>query len=736
MRNEWGDELATQPATNPWGDPIAPAQAATPEADPGSTPPGSPSQPSLLQGAARFAGQAVDAFDSFTGAPIRKAVGAALDVATSDLDRSTLSQVPEAALAAVRGFRSQWGGDPGQAPTSKALAERAGFSPRGAAIAPQRLPSMTAAIPGQPTEFRRDAREGFSPAGMAGLAGDILTPMPIPGGGMVKASAGTGGRMAMAAGKGGVKATAKAADFAAKAADVATGTQAGTKTLGAAKSVFGAAEKGFEDLGKAVKARYGSKLAPEADKFIQVAAKNGIDPNLLPESVMFGQASSASRLARAKAETPMGQALRERHEEAGKAIQNAIRGDIRRIAGETKDQAGNVVREATIPATAYEAGDLIKSAYDSKVDEILGGMDVTYKSLAQNAPGAKIPLPAMQRVGSYLADLEKRATDMGIDAFDKTTEAQAQHLLEVVSKVRNAGDNLAAVTRGLQGLGRTTFKTKTPLGQIPPDTRELRKLYGELSEAVVDGAKANFGPDVASQLRQNNKAISEMFGDKALIPSLGDVGKSEDKLFRSLILEGDTKRINTLKKYLTPEQLQAVKGAALQTLIKESPQGEFTFRTLHNRLHNKEDAFNALFSPGELANLQDLVQLGDKLGPAVLSTSGTGGSMAAQSMAWRDRLHPGRLVDAAETGLDKAAAAKQKAKASRAIGFNTEEPRRAAAQSDLPPTIMGLRSNNRATLDALMDTGYGPRKKAAQVAGAQREEEKPKKSTLQSLRGR
>ncbi len=648
---------------------------------------------------------AADRLDSFTGAPIRKGITAAQDYAdTAD------SPNPIGAIrAGVAGAAGQIGRDTQNVPTGKQIYERAGYSGE----------AMRTAYPNYNPEWG-PSRSGISPAGALGFALDLAT--PVPGLGEIKAVGGVGMRAIGETAKGGVKATAKAAGVAAKTADVLTNTKAASNTLAGAEAALKGMGEGMENMSKALKTRYGSKLAPDAEKSIQTATKNGIDANTLNEAILFGPETSISRQARSLGETPMGQHLRDRNAKLSKDVQEAIRADIRKIAGESKDDAGKVVQEAAIPANAQEAGDLIKSAYDAKVDEILGGMDVTYGSLAKQAPGARIPPEAMGRLRGHLGDLEKYATDLGIDAFDDVTESQAKHLLKTIQKVRGAGDNLGAVTRGMQGLGRTAFKVKTPLGQTPPDLKKIRALYGQLSEAVTEGAGAHFGQETADQLRANNKAVTELFGDKSLIPSLGDVGKSEDKLFRSLILDGDSKRINTLKKYLSPEELKRVKAATLDLLNKENIQGDFTFRNnLSQRLANKTDAINALFDPGELDNITDLFQLGDKIGPSVLSTSGTGASMAHQAASWGDFVSPGKVLDKAERAGDKAAAARQRSAAARAIGFETS-PLKAAAQGNPRPPTMGFAPST--TLRALIHGGPAFRKKGLQMFGAQNEEEK------------
>lgn len=622
-----------------------------------------------------FVGEKLDRFSPIMGAPMRSGIGA---VQQDRIDRGGRTEGlrkfldPEEYKDVGRfasAFAKSYGDDPEKAPTPGD--NMAGYGVPRTAVSDV-LPSLYSESGEGPT-LKRGGLLDPTAAGAAGLAAQVVSPVGIGAGGMRAIAP-----VSRMAGKVGVK----TAETVAKVADAATGTKAASKVLGAAES-------GMNNLSDALKARFGTDLAPDAPKHIKTMIDNGIDPNKANAAVMFGPTSAASHLERARGETPIGEILRKQHQDFTTEVQEAIHKDIRRIGGETADAAGNI-KAASIPKTTEEAGELITSAFNKRVEEILDGSQDTYKSLAGKAPGAKIPPASAQKLGQKLDQLAKHATDMGIDSFDDVTESQAKHLLSVVDKVRAGQGDLASTVRGLQGLGKTAFKTKYPLGQIPPDIAKLRQLYGDISEAVVDGVEAHFGKDVAAGLRKNNAAISEMFKDNAMIPSLGNDAKSADKVFRSLILEGDAKRIGIIKKYLTPEELQQTKAAALEILNKEDIQGGITFRNrLSQKLSDPSDAMNALFEPGELDNLKSLFQLGDRAGKSTLSSSGTGGSLAHQAASWGNLVRPDKWLENAETAVDKIAAAKQKKTVSKAIGFELPEfsGKAAAKRPGRPPTM-------------------------------------------------
>jgi hypothetical protein len=597
------------------------------------------------------------------------------------------------------GYLKNFGRDPEKAPTPSAVMESYGVPKTALSDVAPSLYSES----GDGWALKKGGLLDPTASGTAGMIAEMAA--PIPGLGVVKSVVAPTMNMAGKVAEG----TAKVA---AKAADIATGTKAASKTLGAI-------EGGMNNLGEALKSRFGTELAPDANKHIQTMIDNGIDPEKANAAVLFGPNSSASHLERARAETPIGETLRKNHEAFTNEIQGAIRKEIERIGGVTKESA---ISNIKIPKTTQEAGELITTAYNNRVDEILNKSQDTYKSLSGRAPGAKIPPTSMQKLNSKLDELAKHATDMGVDSFDDVTESQAKHLLGVVDKIKRSQGDLAATVRGLSGLGKTAFKTKYPLGAIPPDIAKLRELYGDIAESVVDGVKANFGPEVAQSLRENNKAISEMFKDSKLIPSLGDEAKSADRVFENLILNGDSKTINTVKKYLTPEELQQTKAAFLDILNKKNIQGDITFRNrLSQNLSDPKKSINALFDEGELENLKSLFELGDRAGKSVLSSSGTGGSMAHQAASLGDIVRPGKWLDKAEEGADKFAAGRQKKAASRAIGFELEkQPNRAAAKNPNRPPTMGFNSVRQAYDDL---QSFNPRMRTARSFSSLQEEE-------------
>ena len=154
-------------------------------------------------------------------------------------------------------------------------------------------------------------------------------------------------------------------------------------------------------------------------------------------------------------------------------------------------------------------------------------------------------------------------------------------------------------------------KSPNSLADVPPDLARFRKLYGDLNDALIGTVEETMDAGAAKAIRDANAAFTKIYGDKGLLGRLGEQAASGEDLFSSVIQQGSTKEIQALKEYLEPQQLQALKGAFLDDLIKLDPEGKFTFRSTFNRLRDKQDIADALFEPGELDNFLSLIKLGD-----------------------------------------------------------------------------------------------------------------------------
>lgn len=370
---------------------------------------------------------------------------------------------------------------------------------------------------------------------------------------------------------------------------------------------------------QSAKSRLKSYWSPDVDskfhEFVEIAKKNGIDPSTLPESIKFGPDSSASRASRAIAEGRFGEETLKRFHRGIEQVQNAFNRKIEKYSG-------------GLPVDEVTAGKVLRDSYDEGVSRFFDKMDITHNTIMDMAPGLQMTPSAMEKINSSLAGIEKFAKGRLIRGVTDTQRGQAKQLLSAAEAIRSSNGSYKQTVEALRDIGEAAFQSKNSLADTPVDVQKMRKIYNDLNLGLIDTVKSTLGKDIASSLVANNKSMSEFFSDNSLVSRLmGDKAIAPEKAFRSLILNGDSERINVLKRILPPEKWNYFKGAVLENIIKRDPEGGFAFKQLHNTLRNKSSALEAIFEPTEFIENADLVRLGDRFGSPVLSSSGTGASI-------------------------------------------------------------------------------------------------------------
>lgn len=376
----------------------------------------------------------------------------------------------------------------------------------------------------------------------------------------------------------------------------------------------------FKDAAVSAKNRLKSfwdpKVDPSFEEFADIAKKNGIDPNILPESVKFGPDSSASRAARSLAEGRFGEESLKKFNAALDQVRDAY---DRKIVNYSKG----------LPVDEITAGKVLRDSYDEGVSKFFDQMDFTHNSIIDQAPGLRLTPEALQKIESSLNGVEKFAKGRMARGVTDTQRKQGQQLLNAVDAIRSGNGSYKQTVEALRDIGEAAFQSKNSLADVPVDAAKMRKIYSDLNDGLIGTVRTQLGDDIADKLVANNKAMSEFFGDKSLISRvMGDKSIAPENAFKSLILSGDSQKIEVLRKILPPEKWEYLKGAVLENLAKRDPEGNFTFRQLHNSMRGKRSALTTVFTPDELVENAGLVRLGDRFGNPVLSTSGTGASIS------------------------------------------------------------------------------------------------------------
>jgi hypothetical protein len=529
------------------------------------------------------------AVDRFTGSPVRSAISAA--------------QHGENPIAA---FLGQIGHDPDQAPTGKDIAKRAG-------LGETKLSDVFPSLYAQPGAEQP----------MGGKAGRLQSAKPEKGGILdptASGAAGLGidlaadwsnlipvGLAAKTAGKGVAEAAELGARGAAKATDLATGTELATKALEGAQGAGKTAMKAVDSVVNPTRAAdYAQRVA--------IAQKNGIDPKLLSETLEFGPGSFIARGTRHVAEGPAGEAVLARHAEGVAQINQAIDRNMAKIGGGAAPDAA-------------EAGQILRKGYNDAAEKFFNSMDITYDKVQKYAPGLYVSKDEMAKLQSSLNGIEKYAKGLVSRGVTNTDIEQGRQLLRAVNGVRASNGSFKQTTEALQMIGRSAFKSTNALADIPADTVKLRGLYGDIRQALVNTVRDHVNPQFADELENNNKAMTQFFGDKSQIA--GDIGGknvADEQAFSRTF--SNTKKVEAAKALVDQPTWQKLQGAYVRSLVKQNADGSVAFGSTINAMRAKAPILKSVFAdnPEALKDLADVLKLGADYGPAVLSHSGTGAS--------------------------------------------------------------------------------------------------------------
>lgn len=360
------------------------------------------------------------------------------------------------------------------------------------------------------------------------------------------------------------------------------------------------------------------KVAKDAEEFFAIAAKHGIDQKILPESIEFGKEGLPARMERWKREGPLGEESLKNYREAAHQVDNAIDTEIDKIGG------GNLL-------DPNAAGRRIREAFDHQVKTYFDQFEETYNNIIKGVPGLNLTEEAVGKINKELGRIERIAKRKMARGTNSTVRAQGKELMMKVDFLKDSKTSFKQMVEAIRDVGEDAFQAKRNPYAIPEDTKLTMDLYHTMKDALLDTVKVELGPEVAANLRNNNKMMSEFFDDKSLLGQvIGRKFVDDTEIFNALVKNGNATKIKALKRVLQPDDLAHVKGAVIESLVKRNIEDGISYRGLHNAMESSKSrqVLGALFEPDELKEIKDLMRLGDRLGVPVLSTSGTGASLS------------------------------------------------------------------------------------------------------------
>ena len=480
----------------------------------------------------------------------------------------------------VGGFFNQYTRGPSEAATGSDIADELGLSKEDQPVG--RGGEIPSWLPQNPNEA----------AGLAiDVLGDFSNVVPV-----TKAVSLVGKGLGMA-GK-------NIAKYGAKGVDVVTGTKTATKI---GKGV----QEGTIELGSGVKHMFDGKPVKDWDNMEDIAKRNNIDSENLPAAVKYGKSSYKSYAERVKGEGPSGEALRVRHEDRVVDVNNAVSKEVQAIAGGR-------------PLDNVQSGAMLKTKFDEHVNKVFDEVGARYDDVTAGNPNLLIENNALNKMDNTINSIKRSAERDFKKGASNVIRNQGKQILRNIEMIQKSGGSYKETLESLRDIGKEAFSSTNP-AMVGPSKKEMQKLYFAMRDALTETAdKVN--PNLGRNLRENNRILSELIGEKSTIGKIiQNPNLADENILKSVL--NNTKSIKALKRFYSPEEMKSLKGTFLNTMIKKNlNEGSINFKGIFNKLENKRDLAKELFEVDELKNFEDLLGFGDRLGIPVMSTSGTGTS--------------------------------------------------------------------------------------------------------------
>lgn len=525
--------------------------------------------------------------DMYTGAPTRAALG---ELVTGQGVSSAASK-----------FVDQFGADPSLAPTGKEIVQAAGIPefdiiPDPTKEVDEKLRQQGFSVPEEPSA-------GLTGSGALGLAVDVVAD-PLN---FIPFSAIT-------------KGLSKGAKLGAKGA--AKGTLAVIDTATGSKIVSRTADdavKAVDNVIEATKKRFNPSVASDYDDFVKIAEKNGIAKDVLPETVEFGADSTITNKVKVAAEAPGGDIIKERFAKAQNAVENALDRKITDLGG------GRRLGDA-------EAGQLLLDSYNNATKRFFDQDFITNNKIINQNPGLRITDDAAKSITSKMQGLRKKA----IGRVRRGVGSQASEsgkLLKDIDTLSSSFDSAGTISykqanEALQNIGEEAFKKfkgDDPMGATY--RKGLQDIYFTMRDAMNNTVAGKVSPEIASELANSNAIISDFLKSDGVVSRTLSQNVAPEKIVRDLIDRADTNKIAAIQNIFglsgDADALKAFKGFVADKIVKKGASDNVLYRSTINNLNKRKDILSAVFSPNEIAEVGEILKLGDRVGDYVFNTSRT-----------------------------------------------------------------------------------------------------------------
>ena len=550
------------------------------------------------------------AVDSYTGAPVRKAIGSL--------------QNDGSVVDAVKSGASQFGKDPSTAPTSETIRKDSGLDLGDNKII-DKDGYLAKAMQLQPsTMIASEILKRVSPNQLAeigiDIGADITNIIPVvaalkKGASLFKLTEPLAKKAAVSLPENALSEASRVIKEPVKVSPAPSNIIPEVKPKQPAEVAVKLPVQGSPDERGLIRQFLNPKQAPDYAETVKTAQKYGINPEDLSSAIEFGKDSSISHWERSLAEGVGGARLREKHSQGYEKISDAFKRNQEKIAG-IADEIGD-----------ENAGNVIKKSMSDHQENLFKENDITYKSVENYAKGIFLDRDAKAELLKKLRPMLSYAKKAEKTNLSNELTAKARAVTQMADAIMRESTTYKKTNELRELVGEMAFNKKEAFGYVSPDKKMMQDAYHAVSDALIKTVDRHINPDFAKELRANNEKFTNFFNDRDKIKAAMSDDLSSERLFKSILVNGDIQKINILKKRMAPEDFNKLKAAFLDNIIKKDPDGIISFNQAYSALKSKRNQASAIFNPEELQSLNDIIGIGKNYGQSVLSSSGTGGSL-------------------------------------------------------------------------------------------------------------
>ncbi len=511
--------------------------------------------------------------------------------------------------------------------------------------------------------FQKGGPVDFSAMGTMGFVLDMAQDVPLPVGAAVKLTA-----------KGATELAKGTAKLSANMVDVATRS-------GNAKAIMKALGETTDEFMERQRLFFSPKHAKDLPHLERIKKKFNIQSDMT-DTGRFGKGSAASILEEKKG----GLLAIKKADDLANEVNDAYSKELGKMS------RGNVSNPTT-------AGEVIREAIDKKSAFIQNQDAITYSVVAKKNPNMILSKKAAINLKKNLEGLEKELLAKKRATNNASEIAQINEGLKDIADIR-ANPSYDFLNRKRMNAGKFGWQIgeKPVIGQVPGDKAFNRKLYKATSSALVDTInELPGGNSIVKNIKENNKALVEMFDGKFALKEALDKNKSAEQIYDRYIRRGNPKEIAHVKALLGPDSTQygMVKATYLDDISQfESKTGAKSFSNVHKTMTNaRTGKARYLLNDQEYADITDLMYFGHRNNVKIAPPSGESfisdltGAITRQAL--ERKAATGSFIGAKGPGVTRGALERTK-ELTRAQ--EAEESREARRKMGRVETISGLES--------------------------------------------